>query len=77
MENELTHLHKCHLRAKREKDFLCFSGVRIVPVFVEPLFQRPGHVLQSLPFMPYLSRVLTRPVEKKKKQGYINLMTIM
>lgn len=60
-----TDLDQRHLRAKSEQNFLRFGGVGVVSVLVEPLLQRPRHVLQSLTLVSHLPPAGTTPIERK------------
>lgn len=75
------YLDQRHLRAKSEQDFLRFGWVGVVSMLVEPLLQRPRHVLQSLTFVSDFTPAGTTPIgrktssekqiskKKKKKEG--------
>lgn len=60
-----TDLDQRHLRAKSEQNFLRFGGVGVVSVLVEPLLQRPRHVLQSLTLVSHFPPAGTTPIERK------------
>lgn len=60
-----SHLNQRHLGAECQEDFLCLGGVGIVPVLVEPLLERPRHVLQGLTFVSDFTTTGTTPVKKR------------
>lgn len=60
-----TDLDQRHLRAKSEQNFLRFGGVGVVSVLVQPLLQRPCHVLQSLTLVSHFPPAGTTPIERK------------
>lgn len=59
-----TDLDQRHLRAKSEQNFLRFGGVGVVSVLVEPLLQRPRHVLKSLTFVSHFPPTGMTPIER-------------
>lgn len=62
------YLHQRHLRAKRQQDFLRFGGIGVVSMLVEPLLQRPRHVLQGLALVSHFTPAGTTPIEREKKK---------
>lgn len=56
-----THLHQCHVWAQGQQHLLRLGGVGVVPVFVQPMFQRPGHVLQHLSLVANFDSTQARP----------------
>lgn len=56
-----THLHQRHLGAEGQQDFFRLGGVGVVAVLVEPLLQRPRHVLQGLTLVSHFAAVGTNP----------------
>lgn len=61
-----THLHQRHLGAEGQQDFFRLGGVGVVPVFVEPLLERPRHVLQGLALVSHFAAVGTNPVRGRR-----------
>lgn len=59
------YLHQGHLRAEGQQNLLGLGGVGVVAVLVEPLLERPRHVLQRLPLVPHLAAALPRPAAEK------------
>lgn len=57
----VSHLHQRHVWAQSQQDLLCLGWVRVVPVFVQPTLQRPGHVLQHLSLVANFDPTQTRP----------------
>lgn len=57
----LTYLDKRHVRAQGQEDLLGLGGVGVVPVFVQPVLERPGHVLQHLSLVADFDATQTRP----------------
>ena len=56
-----SYLHQRHVRAQRQQHLLRLGGVGVVPVLVEPVLQRPGHVLQNLTLVTNFDPAETRP----------------
>lgn len=63
------YLHQGHLGAEGQQDLLGLGGVGIVAVLVEPLLERPRHVLQRLPLVPHLATALPSPAAEKGRSG--------
>lgn len=61
----LAYLDQRHLRAESEQDFLSFGRVGVVSMLVEPLLQRPRHVLQSLTLVSHFTPAGTTPIGRK------------
>lgn len=61
---EQTHLDQGHLRAEGQQDLLGLGGVGVVSVLVEPLLERPRHVLQGLALVSHFAAAGTTPVEE-------------
>lgn len=59
-----THLDQRHLRAESQQDLLGLGGVGVVPVLVEPLLERPRHVLQGLALVSHFAAAGTTPAEE-------------
>lgn len=59
------YLDQRHLRAESEQDFLSFGRVGVVSMLVEPLLQRPRHVLQSLTLVSHFTPAGTTPIGRK------------
>lgn len=62
------HLNQGHVGAEGEQDLLGFGGIRVIPVFIQPLFERPGHVLKSLPLVPHLPSAHHRQRRRKRQR---------
>ncbi len=60
-----THLDQGHLRAEGQQDFLGLGGVGVVSVLVEPLLERPRHVLQGLTLVSHFTAAGTTPEEEQ------------
>lgn len=60
-----SYLHQGHLGAEGQQNLLGLGGVGVVAVLVEPLLERPRHVLQRLPLVPHLPAALPRPAAEK------------
>lgn len=59
------YLYQRHLWAESEQDFLGFGGVGVVSMLIEPLLQRPRHVLQSLTLVSHFPPAGTTPIGRK------------
>lgn len=57
----VTYLDERHVRAQSQEDLLRLGGVGVVPVFVQPVFEWPGHVLQHLSLVADFDATQTRP----------------
>lgn len=57
----LPHLYQCHMGAQSQQDLLGLGGVGVIPVFVQPMFQWSGHVLQHLSLVANFDPIQTRP----------------
>lgn len=64
-----SYLHQGHLGAEGQQNLLGLGGVGVVAVLVEPLLERPRHVLQRLPLVPHLPAALPRPAAEKGRSG--------
>lgn len=64
-QKKASHLDQSHLRAERQQDFLRLGRVRVVSVLVEPLLERPRHVLQSLALVSHFAAAGTTPVHQQ------------
>lgn len=65
VRGSLPYLHQGHLGAEGQQNLLGLGGVWVVAVLVEPLLERPRHVLQRLPLVPHLPAALPRPAAEK------------
>lgn len=65
VRGSLPYLHQGHLGAEGQQNLLRLGGVRVVAVLVEPLLERPRHVLQRLPLVPHLPAALPRPARRR------------
>lgn len=63
------YLYQGHLGAEGQQDLLGLGGVGVVTVLVEPLLERPRHVLQRLPLVPHLAAALPSPAAEKGRSG--------
>lgn len=52
------------MRAEGQQDFLRLGRVGVVSVLVEPLLERPRHVLQGLALVSYFTAAGTTAVEE-------------
>ena len=72
-----THLNQGHLRAEGQQDFLRLGGVGVVSVLVEPLLERPRHILQGLALVSHFTTAGTTTLEEQVEKKFSQIPHLM